>query len=159
MHLDSYFSTFNAPDIIITINLVVTVFIISKSSKAKISNVVKIEGPDSYVSEMSKSKLLSEINKSLNIKDFMPDSNLKQIIWIPFSNGRSETVLSDDVDNDVMGIAGNKDIDVGRYIDAIIFTEHINKEWSINPDTSIPNPDSVMRTNQKEIVKNLLKEV
>lgn len=103
-HLDPYLSHFNKPCIIVTIDLIITVFMIVKSpSAARLFDVVKIQGSDTYINTMSAGKISKEISSTFRIKDFMPDSGLKQIIYIPFEEHQEVTQTSEEVEAGIMG--------------------------------------------------------
>lgn len=157
--LRPHLSSFKEPSVLIVIGLIISVFVISKSKDNKrLFDVVNIEGHSSSIQEMGKSKLVKEANKALNTKDYMPQGYLKHIIWIPYFEKEYNDTTSSDIEIDTLNMFKNDNIseDLEKVL---MFTEHINKEWTIDKNIAIPNPSMNMKTTQREILNKIVKEL
>lgn len=153
--LDSYMSTFTNPSIICTIDSLITVFIISSEKAGRLYRVLTITGHNTKYETISKSKISSEIVRSLNIKDFIPDSYMKQVIYIPRSKINYDCEKENMEESLLKDISEGSDENIGFYL----FTEIKKNEWTIDKNITSLNLKNKTQTNAKQIIKNILSEI
>lgn len=160
--LRNHLSHFERPGIIVAIGLIISVYVITRSNQnGRLYDVVLIEGDNTYINQMGKSKIVLDINRSLNTKDFMPQGNMKQIIWIPHKDRDAHETTPEEIEYSIIDSLRNINHVKESVIDhgVIVFTESIDREWTIDTDVSDPSPKRVLKTTQKEIIKNVVKEL
>ena len=125
----------NKPIIISAYSMTGVTYIVSKEQRRKKHLCVMIYGPDTYIEWKSKSKILEDINAFMNLKDFMPNSFIRKIVYI------KDYLI-------------NKS---GTSSDGIVFSEYSGGYWTIGDPFSCDN-DTSIKTTPKIILTNICSE-
>ena len=158
LEINHFISKFNKPVVICLINTIITVFIIEPISKNRIYPLIQINGPISQLRNLSKSKMISEILYFSNIKDFLPPNLSNQIYWIPYKEKEIINLDSDEVELDTLSKLENKN-QYNEEIEMVIFSEFLNGLWFIETGIHKPFIKNTLKTNPRQIIRNILTEI
>lgn len=155
--INHFTSKFEEPVFICLINTIITVFIISQKKKNRVYPVIQINGPNTQLRNLSKTKIISEILYFSKIKDFLPQNISNQIYWIPYQQQENITLTPNEVELSALSKIKNGN-EFNEEIEMVIFSEYLNGLWFIEKGIHRAYIKNTLKTNPRQIIKNILTE-
>ena len=114
--------------IVSAINFIQSTYIINKTLKNRKLDIIKISGNNCVFLKLSKGGLISEINSSINIKDFLPESFCKKIIYFNLED-ENKTYCFSEFEKNKWTLEDPLNIEINNYqktTSRVILTNIIN---------------------------------
>lgn len=132
LEFNNILKNFNNPKIISCVGIIQLTIIIESKKINRTYPTIFINGYNSEIKNVGKTYLIKELNRFMNVKDFLPQPLIRKIIYINnFSND----------DN----------------LEGVVFSEYSKNLWTLEDPLNF-NIESSLKTTPKEILTEILND-